>query len=81
MNLEFQLPNGHSHSFICAIFSLVCIVYTSLIIIAFQNIQQLEHNVSPQKFTFDTFRLGSKTCFNGWQLAKMKKSIPDMSLP
>ena len=20
-------------------------------------------------------------CFNGWQLAKMKKSIPDMSLP
>ena len=22
-----------------------------------------------------------KLCVNGWQLAKMKKSIPDMSLP
>ena len=30
-------------------------------------------------FQFESFLKSSK--FNGWQLAKMKKSIPDMSLP
>ena len=31
------------------------------------------------KYTFGAVVFGA--IFNGWQLAKMKKSIPDMSLP
>ena len=30
---------------------------------------------------FDSPRISNDKRFNGWQLAKMKKSIPDMSLP
>ena len=42
------------------------------------KLQKLHLSVKQALWRLVTYKLAA---FNGWQLAKMKKSIPDMSLP
>ena len=62
-------------------YKLNCVLLWEITKNLFFNTQKLDHDGNkmwaPRPIPWDnTFQL-----VNGWQLAKMKKSIPDMSLP